>query len=91
MLSFENLSLVGSVKHPQSATVQESCTKLVCRGKNRSLFENITSLLIANLSIGNCGQEVKDLPQNAFAVDIVSVTNLSIFGVVVRNSTGCGL
>lgn len=76
VLSFDkvdNLSLVGSIKHSQSATlqVQEPSTKIVCRGRNGFLFGNITSLLIANLSIGNCGREVKDLPYYAYAVDIV--------------------
>ena len=71
-------------------TYLESSTKIVCSNQSGFAFANISYLVLANLSIVNCGQ-YNQVTSFTTAVHLVSVLHLSMDGVSIQNSTGYGL
>eukprot|EP00731_Ephydatia_muelleri_P035467 Em0126g10a len=68
-------------------TYLESSIKIVCSNQSGFAFANISYLVLANLSIVNCGQ-YNQVTSFTAAVHLVSVLHLSMDGVSVQNSTG---
>ena len=85
--NISNLSLIGDVtltpKLPQSGS------QIQCIGQGGFRFSAVKNLLIRNLRFSNCGAS-HNLTVTA-TLFFQSVTNLTIYGVAVYNSTGIGL
>ena len=90
-LNFErvnNLSIIGSNELLHSLLLQPS-SEIRCSGSNSLSFSHITNLLVANLSIINCGWGTTYLTY--YAVKLLYISNLTMSSVVIRNGSGNGI
>lgn len=79
-----------SYSEDDSISYFESSATILCTSPSAFLFRNITNLKISNLTMLNCGTYSEATSYNA-SVHMVDVQDLTMEGIVIRNSTGYGL
>ena len=86
-----NLALVGlewQVPFNNISTLEHMPAIINCSNGNGFIFQYSTFILIANITIANCGIEVDRINT---AIAFLESSNIEMTGVVVQNSTGFGL
>ena len=82
---------LGSYGLDGNITYFESSTQIICdHSQSGFIFVNVSNLIIANLTILNCGLFTSITSVNA-SIHMVNISNLLMDGVSIQNSTGYGL
>ena len=85
----DHFALVGSNESSNEPNrLLEPSSKIHCTKPTALKFLNVSNLHLANLVLVNCGVEIVGHPGKSSALFLSGVNNLSIYGVIVRNSTG---
>ena len=90
-----NLSLIGestSIPPLTGLAEYDPPSKIKCTRRGGLAFLFGSNLVISNLAFINCGAGLPQPAENlSSTLSFHAVAGLNIFGVVVRNSSGCGL
>ena len=79
-----------SFSEDESISFMEPSAKIICITRSGFAFINVSDLILANLTLVNCGQFHSATELHA-SVHLIQVYNLVVEGVSIQNGTGYGL